>query len=314
MRLVTFTRLEDAQTGTPRIGALLDDGETILDLFEAMGIPDSEYRLPSSLVEWFDLDGKLFRRAARIVSEEWNCADTRTDLRKFTVPLANLQLAAPVPRPGKLICIGLNYRDHAIESGMMIPERPVVFSKFPTSVIGPGHPVVLPGTSEKSDYEAELAVVIGRVARNVSEIEALDYACGYTILNDVSERGFQFSDGQWQRGKSCDTFAPIGPFIATEDEITDPHSLAIKFRLNGEVLQASNTNQLIFTIPKIISYLSETITLEPGDVIGTGTPAGVGFARNPAVFLKAGDLMEVEIDGLGVLRNIVSGCPNYRSN
>lgn len=314
MRLVTFTRLDDVQNGTPRIGALLDDGETVLDLFEAIDIPDIEYRLPSSLVEWFDLDGKLFRRAARIVCEEWNSADTRTDLQEFTVPTAKLQLAAPVPRPGKLICIGLNYRDHAIESGMMIPERPVVFSKFPTSVIGPGHPVFLPGTSEKSDYEAELAVVIGRVAKNVSEKDALDYVCGYTILNDVSERGFQFADGQWQRGKSCDTFAPMGPFVATKDEIADPHLLAIRFRLNGEILQASNTNQLIFTIPEIISYLSETITLEPGDVIGTGTPAGVGFARDPAVFLKAGDLMEVEIDGLGVLRNIVFGCPDYRSN
>ncbi|MEZ5344928.1 MAG: fumarylacetoacetate hydrolase family protein [Pyrinomonadaceae bacterium] len=204
-----------------------------------------------------------------------------------------------------MICIGLNYRDHAIESGMDIPENPLVFSKFPTSVTGPDEPIILPEGSEKADYEAEMAVVVGKRTKNVSADEAFDYVFGYTNLNDVSERGFQFADGQWQRGKSCDTFAPTGPFIATKDEIPDPHSLSIKLRLNGETLQDSSTNQLIFNVPELISYLSKTVTLEPGDLIATGTPPGVGFARKPPVYLKKGDIVEVEVEGLGTLSNPV---------
>ena len=212
---------------------------------------------------------------------------------------------APVPRPGKLICIGLNYRDHAAESNMAIPERPVVFSKFATAVIAPGEAVVLPGTSKQVDYEAELAVVIGRRAKSVSANRALEYVLGYTAFNDVSARDFQFADGQWQRGKSCDTFAPMGPTIVTADVIPNPHKLSIKLRLNGRTMQDSNTDNLIFGIPQLISFLSETITLEPGDVIATGTPSGVGFARKPPVFLKDGDQMEVEIEGLGILNSRV---------
>jgi len=176
-----------------------------------------------------------------------------------------------------------------------------VFSKFASAVIAPGEPVVLPAASAQVDYEAELAVVIGRRAKGVSANQAFDYVLGYTCLNDVSARDFQFADGQWQRGKSCDTFAPMGGYIATTDEIPDPHKLSIKLRLNGQTMQDSNTDQLIFGVPQLIEFLSQTITLEPGDVIATGTPAGVGFARQPPVFLKAGDQMEVEIEGLGTL-------------
>jgi len=212
---------------------------------------------------------------------------------------------APVPRPGKLICIGLNYRDHAVESNLPIPREPVVFSKFPTAVIAPGEPVVLPGGSTQVDYEAELAVVIGKRAKGVSQAEALDYVLGYTCLNDVSARDFQFADGQWQRGKSCDTFAPMGPAIVTADVLPDPHSLPIKLVLNGAAMQDSNTNQLIFGVPELIEFLSRTITLEPGDVIATGTPSGVGFARKPPVYLKASDEMIVDIEGIGRLNNPV---------
>jgi 2-keto-4-pentenoate hydratase/2-oxohepta-3-ene-1,7-dioic acid hydratase in catechol pathway len=212
---------------------------------------------------------------------------------------------APVPRPGKLICIGLNYRDHAAESNMPIPERPVVFSKFATAVIAPGEPVLLPATSVQVDYEAELAVVIGRRAKNVSASRAFEYVLGYTAFNDVSARDFQFADGQWQRGKSCDTFAPMGPKIVTTDVVPNPHKLSIKLTLNGQTMQDSNTDQLIFGVPELIEFLSETITLEPGDVIATGTPPGVGFARKPPVFLQPGDEMEVDIEGVGKLNTPV---------
>ena len=189
---------------------------------------------------------------------------------------------------------------------MAIPKQPVVFSKFSTAVIAPGEPVVLPATSEQVDYEAELAVVIGRRAKNVSAELALDHVLGYTCFNDVSARDFQFADGQWQRGKSCDTFAPMGPTIVTADEVADPHHLSIKLILNGQAMQDSNTDRFIFGIPELIEFLSQTITLEPGDVIATGTPPGVGFARKPPVFLKPGDKMEVVIEKVGTLGNPVT--------
>jgi 2-keto-4-pentenoate hydratase/2-oxohepta-3-ene-1,7-dioic acid hydratase in catechol pathway len=212
---------------------------------------------------------------------------------------------APVPRPGKIICVGLNYRDHAAESNMPIPERPVLFSKFATCVIGPGEPIVIPATSNQVDYEAELAVVIGRRAKNVTASRAYDYVLGYTAFNDVSARDFQFADGQWQRGKSCDTFAPMGATIATTDEIPNPQKLSIKLLLNGQTMQNSNTDQLIFGVPQLIEFITESMTLEPGDVIATGTPSGVGFARKPPVFLRPGDSMEVEIEVIGGLGSAV---------
>jgi 2-keto-4-pentenoate hydratase/2-oxohepta-3-ene-1,7-dioic acid hydratase in catechol pathway len=190
---------------------------------------------------------------------------------------------------------------------MPLPDKPVVFSKFSSSVIAPGEPVVIPATSQKVDYEAELAVVMGRHAKNVKADRAYDYVLGYTAFNDVSARDFQFADGQWQRGKSCDTFAPMGQAIVTTDTITDPHRLSIRLTLNGEIMQDSNTDQMIFSVPQLIEFISESITLEPGDVIATGTPSGVGFARNPPVFLKPGDRMEVLIDGIGGLGNPVTG-------
>lgn len=208
-------------------------------------------------------------------------------------------------RPGKIICIGLNYLDHAIESDMAIPTSPVVFSKFPSCMISDGEPIRLPPGSTQVDYEAELGVVIGRRASRVPTDRAMEHVLGYTCVNDVSARDFQFSDGQWQRGKSCDTFAPMGPWIVTADEIADPHALRVQCRVNGVTMQDSNTNQLIFRIPELIAFISASTTLEPGDVIATGTPPGVGFARKPPVFLREGDVVEVEVEGIGVLRNPV---------
>jgi 2-keto-4-pentenoate hydratase/2-oxohepta-3-ene-1,7-dioic acid hydratase in catechol pathway len=218
---------------------------------------------------------------------------------------ASLTLAAPIPRPPKLICIGLNYRDHAAEAKLAIPEVPTMFAKFPTSVIGPGRPIVLPRNSTKPDYEAEFAVVIGRRGRHVAEDRWRDYVFGYTILNDVSARDFQMATSQWMIGKTFDTFAPLGPAIVTADEIADPHNLRISLTINGETMQDSNTSNLIFKVPQLIAYLSSVFTLEPGDIIATGTPAGVGFARKPPRWLQPGDEVRIQIEGIGELVNPV---------
>ena len=219
--------------------------------------------------------------------------------------LAGTALAAPIPRPPKIICIGLNYRDHAEESKMAIPEVPTVFAKFPTAVIGSGQPIVLPKASTRPDYEAEFAVVIGPGGRHIPELKWRDHVFGYTMMNDVSARDFQMATTQWMMGKTFDTFAPIGPHIVTADEIEDPHNLDISMVLSGDVMQHSNTRNLIFGVPKLVSYLSSIFTLEPGDIIATGTPAGVGFARTPPRYLKPGDECRVRVQGLGELVNPV---------
>jgi acylpyruvate hydrolase len=211
----------------------------------------------------------------------------------------------PATYPSKILAIGRNYVDHAIEGGAAPPEAPLLFNKLPNSLSAHNAPIVLPDISQKVDYEAELAVVIGRRAKRVGEAEALDYVFGYTLIDDVSARDRQFGDGQWTRGKGLDTFAPLGPFITTRDEIANVQALKIEGRLNGEVMQTSNTSKMIFQVAYLVSYLSQGMTLEPGDVIATGTPEGVGVFRDPPVLLKAGDVYEVEIEGLGTLRNPV---------
>ena len=306
MNIISFAT-EDTNWRSPRMGMILHVGDR-----------DTGYRLdceklfdkadrPADPLAWFDMDGPWFKKAREthdvLVRDEKVLADANE--KGWLVPSKDAYWFAPVPRPGKIICIGLNYRDHAAESNMAIPEKPVMFSKFSNCVVAPGEPVVLPSTSEQVDYEAELAVVIGRHAKHVSADRAYDYVLGYTAFNDVSARDFQFADGQWQRGKSCDTFAPMGQTIVTTDEIKDPHKLSIKLVLNGQTMQDSNTDQLIFGVPALIEFITQSITLEPGDVIATGTPPGVGFARKPPVFLKPGDRMEVLIEGMGGLGNPV---------
>lgn len=219
----------------------------------------------------------------------------------------HVRVKAPVPDPPKVICVGLNYRDHAKESGSEVPDEPVFFNKFPTAVIGPDEPIELPPVSSQVDYEAELVVVIGRGGKRIDRSTAYEHVAGYTCGHDVSARDWQLHKPgkQWLCGKSFDTFAPIGPAIVTADELADPHSLDIRFRLNGQVLQESNTRELIFPVDELVAYISQVATLEPGDLLFTGTPPGVGYARKPQVFLKPGDLCEVEIESIGVLRNPV---------
>ena len=222
------------------------------------------------------------------------------------VTLDDVKFHPPITRPGKIIAIGLNYSDHAAETGAEIPEKPIVFAKYPNTITGPGDPIRIPRITDKADYEAELAVVIGERARNVEAKNALDYVFGYMNANDVSSRDLQFSEGgQWTRSKSIDTFAPIGPYLVTKDEVEDPQNLSVKCTLNGEVMQDGNTEKMIFSVAEIISFLSTGMTLEPGDIILTGTPPGVGAAREPQVFLGDGDEVTIEIEGLGSLTNPV---------
>ena len=223
-----------------------------------------------------------------------------------SVSLDEVRLHAPIARPGKIIAIGLNYSDHAAETGAAIPEKPIVFAKYPNTIIGPGDTIRIPEITEQADYEAELAVVIGRSARHVEADDALEYVFGYMNANDVSSRDLQFSEGgQWTRSKSLDTFAPIGPYLVSREDVPDPQNLSIKSTLNGEVMQEGTTAKMIFPVAEVISFLSKGMTLEPGDIIMTGTPPGVGVARDPQVFLKDGDEVTVEIEGLGALTNPV---------
>jgi len=221
-------------------------------------------------------------------------------LPSIQISLDRLQ---PPVMPRNFVCVGLNYADHVKESKAEKPKQPLLFAKTGNAVTGHGHVIRLPRTSREVDFEAELAVVIGRTCRGVSAATALDHVAGYTCCNDISARDYQFGDGQWYRGKSADGFGPLGPWLVTPDEVGDPHALRICFRLNGQTLQDSSTNQLIFRIPELIAYISQSITLEPGDVISTGTPPGAGFARTPPVFLQPGDRMEGEIEKLGTLVN-----------
>jgi 2-keto-4-pentenoate hydratase/2-oxohepta-3-ene-1,7-dioic acid hydratase in catechol pathway len=211
----------------------------------------------------------------------------------------------PATYPTKIMAIGRNYAEHASEGGSDLPKAPLLFNKLPNALSAHNAPIVLPQISEQVDFEAELAVVIGKQAKRVNETDALDYIFGYSLINDVSGRDLQFGDGQWTRGKSLDTFAPLGPFITTRDEVDDVQSLKIEGVLNGQVMQSSNTSKMIFKVAHLVSYLSQGITLEPGDVIATGTPDGVGIFRKPPVLLKAGDVFEVKIEKLGTLRNPV---------
>ncbi len=221
------------------------------------------------------------------------------------VPFADVRVLAPVPDPGKIVCIGLNYRDHAEESGLPIPEVPILFAKFANSVVGPGEPIVIPPETTEPDYEAELAVVIGRTASRVGVDDALSYVGGYTCANDVSARDLQNRTSQWMLGKAIDTFLPLGPVLVTPDEIPDPQALAIRCEIDGRELQSSSTAQMVFGVAELIASISTTMTLDPGDVIATGTPPGVGFARKPPVWLQDGNEATVEIERIGRLTNPV---------
>jgi 2-keto-4-pentenoate hydratase/2-oxohepta-3-ene-1,7-dioic acid hydratase in catechol pathway len=249
-----------------------------------------------------DWDQKFFAKPSNL---ERLCAWAQVNADSAPKVKKGTRLGSAVARPGKLVCIGLNFSDHAEESGMDIPTEPIVFFKATSAMCGPNDNVVIPKNSEKTDWEVELAFVVGKKANYVSEEEALDHVAGYVLHNDYSEREFQIErGGQWVKGKSCDTFAPLGPFLATADEIKNPENLKMWLTVNGETVQNGNTNKLIFGIAHLVSYLSQFMTLEPGDVVSTGTPPGVGLGFDPPRYLKAGDVVELGIDGLGDSRQV----------
>jgi acylpyruvate hydrolase len=231
---------------------------------------------------------------------------SHSGIQPFLFQGSDIRYHAPITRPQKLIGIGLNYSDHVEELKGQAPKQPLLFAMYANAIIGPEDAIIVPPMSQQVDYEAELGVVIGRRARQVPVEKAVEYVAGYTIINDVSARDLQFSDGQWLRAKSFDTFAPMGPYLVTTASLRDGDGLDIELRLNGKTMQKSNTRNLIFKVPEIVSFISKVMTLEVGDVIATGTPGGVGFGRNPQVFMKPGDVVEIDIEGIGQLRNSVA--------
>jgi 2-keto-4-pentenoate hydratase/2-oxohepta-3-ene-1,7-dioic acid hydratase in catechol pathway len=281
MKLVTFVTKDHT-----RLGVVRDD--RVVDLASA-----SNGRLPSDMLTFLG-QGEAAMQLAREAGKSATAS----------LSLSEVRLLAPVPNPPKVVAMGLNYMDHCRELNIEPPKEPIIFAKFPSAVVGPGAAIRWdPALTQQVDYEAELAVVMGRTARRVSAAEALDYVAGYTICNDVSARNLQFGDGQWVRGKSLDTFCPLGPWLVTRDEIPDPHDLAIRCTVNGDVLQDSTTAEVIFRVDRLIEFISRAFSLLPGDVIATGTPDGVGVFRSPQIFLQDGDVVTVEIEGLGQLTN-----------
>ncbi len=282
MRIVTYATPQGARVAAVRAEGIVD-----------LNREDSE--IPSCVKELLGQGKEALHRAEKAAQ------------RGKPIPLDQVRLLPPVPTPEKVICVGLNYVDHAKEGGSPIPQEPVVFCKFPTAVRADGDDIVLPPSSTEVDYEAELVVVIGLGGRHIPREQALNHVAGYCCGNDISARDWQLRKpgGQWLLGKTFDSFAPIGPVLVTSDEVSRPGNLQIQLRLNGQTMQNSNTSQLIFPVEELIAYVSNVCTLKPGDILFTGTPAGVGCTRKPPVFLKPGDLMEVEIEQLGILRNTV---------
>ncbi len=290
-----------------RFGFELQEGR-IVDLLEAGGELAVRGELSTSqeeLMDTADLKSWLSRGAESIEAAR-RIGELLRESSEAIYPREDVRFLPPIPNPEKIICIGLNYRDHAEEQSLSLPQNPLIFAKFSSSLIGYDDEIELPAISQKVDPEAELCVVMLKSGKELSPEKAREAIAGYTIGNDVSARDLQFSDKQWVRGKSCDTFAPCGPFLVTEDEIGDPHQLNIKLSVNGKVQQSSNTQHLIFDCYTLVSYISQSITLKTGDLIFTGTPGGVGVFRKPPVFLKAGDVVEVSIEKIGTLRNPVS--------
>ena len=288
MRLVTFS---ENGTRPYRVGALVaqDGNDFVIDLARA-GLPQSSIR---SLLE----------------AAGGDLSPVKDIIRKATpdtyMEMAKVKLAPVIPEPDKIICVGLNYRDHAEETKLALPETPTIFAKYSNTLIGSGQAIILPKNSTRVDYEAEFAFIVGKRARHISVEQALEYVAGYTVFNDVSARDHQLRVTQWTLGKSFDTFAPVGPSLVTREEIADPHNLGIRLWIGNEMLQNSNTSNLIFGVSELLSHLSSVMTVEPGDIVATGTPAGVGFTRNPPRYLQEGETVRIEIDGLGVLENPV---------
>jgi 2-keto-4-pentenoate hydratase/2-oxohepta-3-ene-1,7-dioic acid hydratase in catechol pathway len=282
MRYITFTDGIEQ-----KFGVLV--GERVIE--------PGQYDFPSRMIDFIRAGERIWEAVKAVCLE----------ISVIGIPLSNIRLLAPLPGPGKIIGIGLNYLDHCREQNVKVPDYPLVFAKFGTAIAGPYDPIEWDAAlTNEVDYEGELGIVIGKTARRVAKEDALDYVFGYTVANDVSARDLQFSDRQWVRSKSLDTFCPFGPAIVTTDEIPNPQRLALRTTVNGKILQDSNTAEMIFGVGELVAYLSRYFTLEPGDLILTGTPDGVGVFRNPKIFLQNGDLVEVEIEGIGKIENRVS--------
>ncbi|MDQ6693484.1 MAG: fumarylacetoacetate hydrolase family protein [Chloroflexota bacterium] len=277
------------------------------------GIAHEGQLLDVSASQWRDHDRRegalsvreLLRREHQNLDDIFAWAGRRFEAKKGLIPLETVEIGPPVPDPDKIICLGVNYRDHAAEAQQALPVAPMFFAKYRNSLTGPTDPIFLPRVSSEIDYEGELAVIIGTRCKEVSEQDALRYVAGYTIMNDVSARDVQMQTSQWMAGKALDSFAPMGPGIVPASAIPDPQSLLLTTTLNGQVVQHDSTANMIFSVAAAISFLSSLMTLEPGDIIATGTPSGVGFKRTPPLFLREGDIVEVEIEGIGQLRNPV---------
>ncbi len=303
MKLVTYIHGEASHLGAISDGRLVNLGQAWA-AYPHSTADTAGLECPSDMEALLQSGQETWRRLSRVVA--WAEALPETDGHALWRPLDGVRLAAPLANPSKIICVGLNYHDHCREQDLDVPQRPVLFAKFPSTIIGPEDEITWPDDlSQQVDYEAELAVIIGRRGWNIPVDEAYEYVAGYTNLNDVSARDVQVADGQWVRGKSFDTFCPLGPYLLTADEVPDPHDLRIRCWVNGELRQDSNTRELVFDVPRLVAYISRTCTLVPGDIISTGTPGGVGVYRKPPIFLKPGDVVEVEVEKLGRLRNRV---------
>jgi acylpyruvate hydrolase len=312
MRLVTYQREGQSRTGAQLDEQIVDLNRAYQAILRHIGNDDelavADARVPSEmsgLLRGGETALRAAEQAVAFVRGRLKEGDKTLSRSGIVYTLNEVSLLPPVLRPGKVICLGLNYRDHAAEAGMAVPDYPVLFHKVAGSLIGHNQPIVVPRISSQVDYEVELAIIIGRRGKYIAEDETYSYIAGYTVANDVSARDLQFRTTQWTTGKMLDTFGPLGPALVTRDEVPDPHTLSIKTTLNGQVLQDGNTADMIFRVPFIIKYISEIVTFEPGDVILTGTPAGIGNTRKPQVFMKPGDTITVSIEHLGALTNPV---------
>jgi acylpyruvate hydrolase len=313
MKLVTFSH-----NGVLKIGVLFQ--EKVIDLVSACNLyvseeKDTTFKIPNDMIELLNFgeaELKATRKIFEFIKKKYESESEKLDGIVYDIKMVKLK--APILNPRKIICLGLNYSDHAEEGGLKPPDRPILFSKPPTAIIGHEEPVIYPKISNSIDYEVELAIIIGKKGKEIPETKAYDYVAGYTVFNDVSARDIQFGDGQWFRGKSFDTFAPIGPCLTLKDQVSDPQNLKMQMKVNGEIRQDSSTKNMFFKIPYIISFISDVMTLEPGDIIATGTPSGVGiYAKPEPRLLKVGDVMEAFVEKLGVLRNPVKA-PNAKQS